>query len=176
MSLWSEDWGLWDPAHFDDILNTQSAECNISFPILVLSRYVASQASQSANNLTQSHIQSSIPDWGSEQEFHTFHTYLSQSIFYYIKPLYYSECTVHPLHILIRIQLNTDTEIIITADNWITYALIFRVHIWDLTGMIVLQMRISLHSPSLHSGFLVHSPHKAAFVSYMNATMDPERD
>ena len=30
--------------------------------------------------------------------------------------------------------------------------------------------------PSLHSGFLVHSPHKAAFVSYMNATMDPERD
>ena len=113
----------------------------------------------------------------SENSIHSAHiSYISISANLYIKHTYlYIIYKLH-LHNLIRIQLNTDTEIIITADNWITYALIFRVHIWDLTGMIVLQMRISLHSPSLHSGFLVHSPHKAAFVSYMNVAMDPERD
>ena len=137
----------------------------------MLSRYVAGKPARAQSN-PQSH-----PLWGSQSEFHTFcphfiHINLSQSL--HKTSIIYK---VHlDLHDLIRIQLNTDTEIIITADNWITYALIFRVHIWDLTGMIVLQMRISLHSPSLHSGFLVHSPHKAAFVSYMNATMDPERD
>ena len=134
-------------------------------------------ASQPANNLTHTVTSTQSPGWASHSEFHTFcphfiHINLSQSL--HKTSIIYK---VHlDLHDLIRIQLNTDTEIIITADNWITYALIFRVHIWDLTGMIVLQMRISLHSPSLHSGFLVHSPHKAAFVSYMNATMDPERD
>lgn len=44
--------------------------------------------------------------------------------------------------------------------------------IGNMTGIRVLQMRISLHSRlSLHSEFLVHSPYKAAFVSYMNATI-----